>query len=170
MAVTEIDMNGKEIKELTEFMSEKKASGHPCSYLIAILHKAQNLFGYLDKKVMDYVAEYMSIPTAHIWGVATFYSYFNLEPKGKHVISVCMGTACYVKGADKVLDQLKESLEIGVGETTEDMNFTLREARCLGACGLAPVMMIDDKIYGELDPKETVKILHKYRESVKAKA
>jgi NADH:ubiquinone oxidoreductase subunit E len=153
--------NEKAIKmdQLKKFIEDAKTKEHPESYLIAILHKAQELFGYLDRGVMDEVAFSMSIPTAHIWGVATFYHYFNLKPKGKHVISVCLGTACYVKGAEAVLDAIREELKIGIGGTTEDKIFSLQEARCLGACGIAPVIMIDDKIYGELTPKKAVEIV-----------
>ncbi|MHC5137498.1 MAG: NADH-quinone oxidoreductase subunit NuoE family protein, partial [Planctomycetota bacterium] len=123
--------------------------------------------GYLPQNVMDQVADKMQIPTAHIWGVATFYHYFNLKPVGKNIVSVCMGTACYVKGADKVLEVLKRELDIQVGETTEDKLFTLQEARCLGACGIAPVIMINDKIYGELDSKKTVNLINQYRKAEK---
>lgn len=149
--------------QLSEFMDEVSQKEYADSYLIAVLHKAQDLYGYLPQDVMDSVAEKMQIPTAHIWGVATFYHYFNLKPVGKNIVSVCMGTACYVKGADKVLEALKKALGVEVGETTEDKLFTLQEARCLGACGIAPVIMINDKIYGELDPKKTVSLINQYR-------
>lgn len=155
------------LQELYDFIEEVKQKDYTESYLIAVLHKVQALFGYLPQDVMDDVAEKMSIPTAHIWGVATFYHYFNLKPIGKHMVSVCMGTACYVKGADKVLQTLKKELGVEVGETTEDKLFTLQEARCLGACGIAPVIMIDDKIYGELDAKGTVDIINQYRKAAK---
>ena len=153
--------------QLMAFMDEVAQNEYAESYLIAVLHKAQELYGYLPEDVMDQVAEKMQIPTAHIWGVATFYHYFNLKPVGKHIVSVCMGTACYVKGADKVLDALKNELGVPVGETTEDKLFTLQEARCLGACGIAPVIMIDDKIYGELNPKKTVDLINQYRKAAK---
>ncbi|MBN1527074.1 MAG: NADH-quinone oxidoreductase subunit NuoE [Candidatus Omnitrophica bacterium] len=149
--------------ELGEFMARCRTSPRPESHLIAILHKAQSLYGYLSNAVMDEVSEAMNIPAAHIWGVATFYHYFNLKPKGKHTIAVCLGTACYVKGAEEVLEAIKEELKIGMGETTQDGLFTLQEARCLGACGLAPVVMIDEKIYGGLTPKKAVDILKAYR-------
>lgn len=158
------------MNELTAFMEEVSQKEYAESYLIAVLHKVQELFGYLPKDIMDVVAEKMQIPTAHIWGVATFYHYFNLKPIGKHTISVCMGTACYVKGADKVVETLKKELRIGVGETTEDGLFTLQEARCLGACGIAPVIMIDEKIYGELDAKKTIEIVNQYRKAAKQSA
>ncbi|MBN2484237.1 MAG: NADH-quinone oxidoreductase subunit NuoE [Candidatus Omnitrophica bacterium] len=149
--------------ELIEYMEKTKKQSHPESCLIAILHKAQQLYGYLSKEVMDEVATTMNIPTAHIWGVATFYHYFNLAPQGAHTIYVCLGTACFVKGAGKVLDAVKEELKISVGETTPDNLFSLRETRCLGACGLAPVIMVDDKMYGELTPKKAVEILRSYK-------
>jgi len=151
-----------EIRSFIDGVNQKEYSE---SYLIAVLHKVQSIYGYLPQDVMDEIAEKMQIPTAHIWGVATFYHYFNLKPVGKHIVSVCMGTACYVKGADKVLDAIKKHLNVRVGETTEDGMFTLQEARCLGACGIAPVIMIDDKIYGELDFRKTIGILNQYRKS-----
>jgi len=155
----------EKIKELHGFIEEANQKEYSESYLIAVLHKVQSIYGYLPQEVMDEIAEKMRIPTAHIWGVATFYHYFNLKPIGKHVISVCMGTACYVKGADKVLETVKKHLNIEVGETTEDKLFTLQEARCLGACGIAPVMMIDDKIYGKLDAKKTIDLLNQYQKA-----
>lgn len=164
--MTEVQTQDK-MDQLIAFMDEVAQKEYSESYLIAVLHKTQELYGYLPEEVMDVVAEKMQIPTAHIWGVATFYHYFNLKPVGKHIISVCMGTACYVKGADKVLDTLKQELGLQVGETTEDKLFTLQEARCLGACGIAPVIMIDDKIYGELDAKRTVNLINQYRKAAK---
>jgi NADH-quinone oxidoreductase subunit E/NADP-reducing hydrogenase subunit HndA len=150
------------MSQLHDFMDKAKSEKHPESRLIAILHFAQGLYGYLDRAVMDDIALTMNIPTAHIWGVATFYHYFNLKPKGKHAISVCLGTACYVKGAAQVLETVKKELKVDIGETTQDGMFTLTETRCLGTCGLAPVMMIDDKIYGTLTPKKTIEVLHSY--------
>jgi NADH:ubiquinone oxidoreductase subunit E len=155
----------EKLKELKNFMEEMKTKDHPESGLIAILHRAQNLFGYLNKEVMDEIAITMNIPTAHIWGVATFYHCVSLTPKGEHTISVCLGTACYVKGAEEILDAIKEELKIKMGETTPDNQFTLLETRCLGACGLAPVVMIDDKIYGELTPKKILDILKNLRKA-----
>jgi len=116
------------MNELREYIKDRKSLEHSDSYLIDILHKAQGLYGYLTREVMDLIAVEMSIPTAHIWGVATFYHYFNLKPVGKYVISVCMGTACYVKGAGDVLDAIKKELGIEIGETTKDGIFTLNEA------------------------------------------
>lgn len=159
------ELQQEKLDDLRQYMEEVKTKEYAESYLIAVLHRVQNLFGYLRQDVMDIVAETLEIPTAHIWGVATFYHYFNLEPIGKHTISVCMGTACYVKGADQILETLKNELKIEVGQTTEDKLFTLQEARCLGACGIAPVIMIDDKIYGELDSKKTADLVNQYRKA-----
>jgi NADH-quinone oxidoreductase subunit E/NADP-reducing hydrogenase subunit HndA len=154
---------------LKEYIASVKQKEYPESYLIAILHKAQELYGYLQQDVMNEIALEMNVPTAQIWGVATFYHYFNLKPRGKHTISLCLGTACYVKGAGEILDTLKSELKVDFGQTTEDKLFTLAEARCLGACGLAPVIMIDDKIYGEMTPKKTVAVLNSFRKAAAEK-
>jgi NADH:ubiquinone oxidoreductase subunit E len=153
----------EKLAEIKAFIEESKSREHPDSYLIAVLHKTQGLYGYLPTEVMDEISQAMQIPTAHIWGVATFYHYFNLNPPGKYVISICLGTACYVKGAGEVLQAIKDELKIDVGEVTEDGLFSLAPARCLGACGLAPVVMIGDKIHGELTPKKMVQVIHQYR-------
>lgn len=160
-----IDMKSEKMETVRQMMNEIKEHPYAESHLIGVLHKVQQLYGYLPREVMDEVACTLQIPTAHIWGVATFYHYFNLDPIGKHVISVCMGTACYVKGAQAVLDTLKKELGVEVGGTTEDKLFTLQEARCLGACGIAPVIMVDDKIYGQLDRKKTIDIINQYRKA-----
>jgi NADH:ubiquinone oxidoreductase subunit E len=156
-------------QELKDFIAAAQTQPHADSNLIAVLHRAQGLFGYLSQETMDLIAQQMQIPTAHIWGVATFYHYFKLSAPGKHQISLCLGTACYVKGASEVLEALKKELGVEVGQTTADGLFTLQEARCLGACGLAPVAMIDDKIYGDLTPKKVVEIIAKYRKEAKGK-
>ena len=130
--------------------------------LMPIMQRAQDIFGYLPEEVQNYIAKELDIPVSDIYGVATFYAQFNLEPKGKYIISVCMGTACYVKGSQQVLDKLEEVLEVPAGRTTKDGLFTLNATRCLGACGLAPVMMIGDEVYGRLTPDEIPAILAKY--------
>lgn len=153
--------NQQEINtQLKNFIAEIIKQDRPDSHLITVLHKAQELNGYLSREIMDLVSQEMNIPTSTIWGVATFYHYFKLNPVGKYNISVCMGTACYVKGGSEVLTAVKEELGIEIGQTTEDLLFSLHEARCIGACGLAPVAMINDKIYGELTPKKIVDILN----------
>jgi len=153
--------------QIREFIAEVKEHEEPDSYLIAVLHQTQGLYGYLPTEVMDEIAQEMGIPTAHIWGVATFYHYFNLAPPGKHVISVCLGTACYVKGAAQILETVKDALKIDVGGVTDDGLFSLQPARCLGACGLAPVVMIDDKIHGELTPKKMTQLISQYRKQAR---
>jgi NADH:ubiquinone oxidoreductase subunit E len=149
--------------ELKDFIASLKDQPHLESQLIAILHKAQHLYGYLPRNIMDEIALEMSVPSAHIWGVATFYHYFNLSPQGKHTISMCLGTACYVKGASQVMEAIKKHLVINVGEVTSDGLFSMQPARCLGACGLAPVMMIDEKIHGELTPQKAIEVIEEYR-------
>lgn len=155
----------EKLQALRETIQAARKDVHPESHLIEILHKVQDIYGYLPREMMDEVAQALEVPTAHIWGVATFYHYFNLEPIGRHVVSICMGTACYVKGAASVLETLKKELGVEVGKTTPDGLFTLQEARCLGACGIAPVMMIDEKIYGQLDSKKTIDIINQYRKA-----
>ena len=131
--------------------------------LMPIMQRAQDIFGYLPEEVQNYIAKELDIPVSDIYGVATFYAQFNLEPKGQYIISVCMGTACYVKGSQQVLDKLEEVLEIPAGRTTKDGMFTLNATRCLGACGLAPVIMVNDDVYGRLTPDQIPGIIAKYR-------
>ncbi len=131
--------------------------------LMPVMQEAQALFGALPMDVQEVIADGMGKTLSEVYGVATFYAQFALAPKGKYVISVCMGTACYVKGAQAVLDKLSEYLEIPVGETTEDGEFTLDATRCIGACGLAPVMTVNDDVYGRVTPDQVAGILDKYR-------
>lgn len=130
--------------------------------LIPVLHTIQDLYGYLPEKELECVSDGLNIPMTEIYGVASFYSFFSLEPKGKHVIRVCLGTACYVRGSQKIIDEVAEELKIKLGETTSDGLFTFEATRCLGACGLAPVLMIDGKVYGGLSPDKIHGILSKY--------
>jgi NADH-quinone oxidoreductase E subunit len=131
--------------------------------LIPVLHEVQGLYGYLPEDVLKIVSEELQISMSEIYGVATFYSIFSLKPKGKYIIRVCMGTACYVKGSQLLLDQLCDELEIKVGETTVDNKFTIESTRCIGACGLAPALMINDKVYGRLTKDDVKKILQEYK-------
>jgi NADH-quinone oxidoreductase subunit E/NADP-reducing hydrogenase subunit HndA len=130
--------------------------------LINILHKTQGEFGYLPAEVQEVVADYLNMSVAKVYGVVTFYSFFTMLPKGKHPISVCTGTACYVRGAEKVLEEFKKSLNIQVGETSPDGKFSLSCLRCVGACGLAPVAMIGEKVYGRVAPENVKDILKEY--------
>lgn len=150
--------------ELTDYINEVYTPAHPQSSLIAILHRAQGMYGYLSKEVMDHVADLTEVPAAEIYGVATFYSFFKLQPQGRHHVSVCMGTACYIRGAQKVLEAIQDELGVKPGETTGDMLFTLDETRCIGACGLAPVLMVDDKVHGRVIPEQVKGILDSYQE------
>lgn len=131
--------------------------------LIEILHKAQSIFGYLPRDVQLFIARKLGIPAAEVFGVVSFYSYFTTEPRGRHTISVCMGTACFVRGADKILDRFKEKLHIESNQITEDGNFTLKDVRCIGACGLSPVVMVDNKVYPRVEDENLEEIINTYK-------
>ena len=131
--------------------------------LIQVLHHAQGIFGYLPKEVQLYISEKLNIAPAKVYGVVSFYSYFTTEPRGKYKISVCLGTVCFVKGSDKVMAEFEKQLGIKAGETTEDLKFTLEGLRCVGACGLAPVVVVNGKVYGQATTDDVSKILDNYR-------
>ncbi|MCG8473721.1 MAG: NADH-quinone oxidoreductase subunit NuoE [Desulfobacterales bacterium] len=133
--------------------------------LISILHKTQDLYGYLPPDVQKVIADELDISVSTVYGVVTFYSLFVMEPRGRHHISVCTGTACFVKGAMDVMDEFKLLLGIEPGETTPDGKFSISNLRCLGACGLAPVVMVDKKIYGRVSHDEVIKILDDYKDA-----
>ena len=147
-------------EEFIRFIEEQKKKPGP---LMPIMQKAQSLFGALTIEVQELISEQLGIPMSDVYGVATFYSQFALEPKGEHIISVCMGTACYVRNAEKVLDRLSEELGVSPGGTTPDRKFTLEPTRCLGCCGLAPVIMIDDQVFGRLTPSDVPEVLAKFK-------
>lgn len=130
--------------------------------LIEVLHKAQGLFGYLPQEVQAFVAEKLNIPVSKVYGVVTFYSYFTIKPRGKYVVNVCMGTACFVRGSGDVLEEFEKVLKLKNGETTVDGKFTLGSLRCVGACGLAPVVTVNDKVYGHVTVDQVDKILGEY--------
>jgi NADH-quinone oxidoreductase subunit E/NADP-reducing hydrogenase subunit HndA len=132
--------------------------------LIMVLHKAQEIFGFLPREVQAFIAEKMEVPLAKIYGVITFYSFFTMTPKGRHPISICMGTACYVRGADQIVEAFSEKLHIQPGQTTEDGKFSLDTLRCVGACGLAPVVLIGEKVYGRVTPDMVEGILGNYKD------
>lgn len=132
--------------------------------LIPVLHEAQDVYGYLPLRVQKIISEGLNVPLTEIYGVVTFYTQFSLKPKGKYKIQVCLGTACYVKGSGKILEKLKERLGINVGECTEDGKFSLDACRCVGACGLAPVMMINEEVYGRLTVDKIDEIIDKYKD------
>lgn len=152
--------NEEKIKQLNHIIDENRTEK---GALMEVLHEAQNLFGYLPIEVQRIISKGMNIPLAEIYGVVTFYSQFTLEPKGEYEIAVCMGTACYVKGAQDIVDEIKKDLDIDVDETSTDRKFSLIATRCIGACGLAPVMTINDAVYGNLETSEVKGILAKYK-------
>lgn len=150
------DCHKKTIKEICESFGNKR------SELINILHRTQEHFGYLPESVQLEIALNLNMPLAKIYGVVSFYSFFTMTPKGKYPISVCLGTACYVRGAEKIVEALEKELKIKVGQVTEDGKFSLDCLRCIGACGLAPVMMIGEKVHGRLEPEMIADILKEY--------
>ncbi len=159
MSTADIKLNPVEVEKLKAACAE--LNNEP-GELINALHKAQSLFGYLPAEVQEIIAEEMNVPVAKVYGVVTFYSFFTMTPKGKHPISICTGTACYVRGADKVVEEFKKKLNLEVGETSEDGKFSLSCLRCVGACGLAPVVMVGEKVYGRVSPDGVAEILEEY--------
>ena len=157
--MTQISLAKCKVDQLVSLCEE---FGNQPGELINILHKAQGLIGYLPREVQEVIARQLNIPVSKVYGVVTFYSFFTMTPKGEHPISVCMGTACYVRGAEKVLDEFKRILKVNVGETTPDGKFSLTSLRCVGACGLAPVVLIVEKVYGRVTPGEVEKILKEF--------
>ena len=145
--------------QLMQIIEEHK---HDKSLLMAVMQKAQDVYGYLPMEVQQMIADGMDVPLEKVFVVATFYAQFALSPKGKYNISVCMGTACYVKGANEVLDKFRTRLSIDVGECTEDGKFSLEACRCIGACGLAPVVTINEEVYGKLTADDVDGILDDY--------
>lgn len=130
--------------------------------LIQVLQKAQEIVGYLPKEVMKQIAIGLNISESKVYGVATFYSQFHLQPRGQFIIRVCMGTACHVRGGATILEKIEKELQIKAGETTPDLMFTIETVACIGACGLAPVITINDKTYGKLEPKQIKEILQQF--------
>lgn len=131
--------------------------------LIPVLQAAQDIYGYLPEEVMEKISKRLNLPLSKVYGVATFYAQFHLKPRGKYIIRVCQGTACHVRGSNKVLEELKKLLNIEDGETTEDLRFTLESVACLGACVLAPAIMINDDTYGKLTSESLAEILEQYK-------
>ena len=140
-----------------------KSYGNKPGEVINVLHKVQGEYGYLPAEVQELVAKELGIPVSRVYGIVSFYSFFTMTPKGEYPISVCLGTACYVRGAEKVLDELKRQLGIGVGEVTPDGKFSLNCLRCVGACGLAPVIEVGDKVYGRMTPDRVKDVLAEYK-------
>ena len=153
------DMKDKYL-QLDEVIAKNKGSR---GAVMRTLQEAQQIFDHVPKDVQIKIAEGLNVPLSEVYGVATFYSMFSLEPRGKYVIGVCLGTACYVMGSKNVLERIESELGVKAGHSTKDGVFTIKDTRCLGACGLAPVMMINDDVYGRLIPDDIPAILDKYR-------
>ena len=145
-----------QIDEIIERLKDTPGS------LITVLAEAQGITGYLPVELQEHVAAGMNIPSSTVYGVVTFYSFFTMIPKGRHIIKLCLGTACYVRGIQEVANRLENQLKIKVGETTEDRRFSLEAVRCLGACGLAPVMVVDEDTHGDVTPESALKIVNGY--------
>jgi NADH:ubiquinone oxidoreductase subunit E len=150
-------------QEICDFIDVCLTREHPESYLIAVLHKLQQRYGYLTTQHMDEVAQRLHVPTSFVSGVATFYHFFRLQPRGKFSISVCLGTACFVKGADQILDAFREELGVDLAETTSDGLFSLDCTRCLGVCGLAPVVTINDQVFSQVTPQQVPELLNRVK-------
>lgn len=146
--------------ELDKFI---ESLGNMEGSLISVLHKAQSIFGYLPAEIQSYVGKKLNIPAAKVNGVVTFYSYFTETPKGEHIVQICLGTACFVRGAENILKKLEEKLNIRAGQTTSDGKFSIDGLRCVGACGLAPVVIVDGKVFGRVTPDQVDDILAQYK-------
>ena len=161
MSVLFLQENKEKFDSLDKTIEENKDKK---GSLMPIMQDAQSIFGYLPFEVQEYISKELDLPLPDVYGVATFYSQFSLEKKGEHVISVCQGTACYVKGSKKIQEELEKELDIKAGETTNGGKFTLVETRCVGACGLAPIIMIDEDAHGKLVPKKMKAVVDKYKD------
>jgi NADP-reducing hydrogenase subunit HndA len=146
-------------QELEDFVAQLPTKeGH----LVTVLHKAQHLFGYLPREVQQVVADLMDVSLAKVYGVVSFYTFFTMVPKGKYPISICMGTACYVKQADKIVDAFKDILKVEIGEVTQDGKFSIDVLRCVGACALAPILTVGEKVYAHVTPDQVKAIISEY--------
>jgi NADP-reducing hydrogenase subunit HndA len=159
MSSIKVKLKEKDVQKIKEI---SKSFGNKPGELINVLHKVQGHFGYLPAEVQEVVAGEVNVSVAKVYGVVTFYSFFTMIPKGRHPVSICTGTACYVRGAEKVLDEFKKQLNIKVGESTPDGKFSITCLRCVGACGLAPVVLVGEKTYGRVAPDGVKDILKEY--------
>ena len=161
MSNIKIELRKEDVDKIKEICSS--FNNDPLE-LINVLHSNQEHFGYLPAEIQEVISDCLEVPVAKVYGVVTFYSFFTMTPKGKHPISICMGTACYVRGAEKVLDEFKKELGIQVGQSTKDNKFSLSSLRCVGACGLAPVVLVGEKTYGRVAPDDVKNILKEYEQ------
>lgn len=158
MAIENMAEKLRQLREVIALRKQEKGA------LMPVLQAAQDLFGHVPREAQEAIAEGLGIPLSEVYGVATFYAQFTLEPNGEHVVNVCLGTACYVKGAQRILDKMSELLDVPPNKTTKDAKFTLNATRCIGACGLAPVILIGSEAYGNLTPDDLPGILQRYRD------
>lgn len=156
----DLEENAEGIKDLQAFIKDHQDQE---GALMPVLQEAQHKFGYLPKEIIEIISEGLKVPISEVYGVITFYSQFTLIPNGEFDVSICMGTACYVRGAQELVNAVAKELGIAVGETTTDMKFSVSETRCLGACGLAPVLTVNEDVYGRIGPKDVKGIIEKYR-------
>ncbi len=157
-----MQMDFEPLKKIIDELGAQESS------LISILHKTQDLYGYIPREAQGFIAKQLGIPASKVYGVVSFYSYFVDKPKGKYQISVCLGTACYVKGAADVLKRIEDELGIKFGETTQDLQFSIAQTRCLGDCSNAPVIMINQELFGKVHPDEVPLLLERYRNKEEA--
>lgn len=153
----EVRMDFSELDTFISNLEEKNQSS-----LIKTLHYAQSIYGYLAQETQIHIAKALNVATSHVYGVVSFYTYFTDKPRGEHIIKVCIGTACYVKGAGKILDAISDQIGIKAGETSEDLKFSLEGTRCIGACGLAPVFTVGEEVYGNTNVEEALEIIKGY--------
>lgn len=158
--VFNVEENKEKIQQLCDFIDEKKDSP---GALMPVLQEAQSIFGYLPEEIMDLIAKRMKEFPAKVFGVATFYSQFSFIPKGQYQVSVCMGTACYVKGAQDILDEFCNKIGVDVGGTSEDLKFSVIQTRCIGECNLAPVVTINEDVYAHIKKADIKRIIRKYK-------
>lgn len=154
----------RKFKEIDAYIDKNVNPKDKQSSLMGVLHKVQETFDYIPKEAMEHISEKLSVPTAHIYGMATFYNLFSLKPKAKYKIAMCKGTACYVSGSARILAKVKDELKIEEGDISKDGLFSLDITRCLGCCGLSPVMQVNKDIYVRMSPEKVPAILKKYRE------
>jgi NADH:ubiquinone oxidoreductase subunit E len=157
--ITHYNLDQEKLKKLEKYIDGLEVKE---GELINILHEAQDIFGYLPEELQLFISRKLGISAAKVFGVVTFYSFFTMEPKGKHVISVCMGTACFVKGSEKILNEFRNRLGIKEGSSTKDGMFTIDTLRCVGACGLAPVVIVDGKVFGRVKVEDVQNIINQY--------
>lgn len=162
MSSVKVELHQKDVDKIKEIAKEYNNDPET---LINVLHSTQDYFGYLPAEIQEIVAQEVNVSTAKVFGVVTFYSFFTMTPKGRYPISICTGTACYVRGAEIVLEEFKRQLGIDVGETSESGKYSINCLRCVGACGLAPVVMVGDKTYGRVSPDDVKGIIAEYEDA-----